>query len=385
MRSPWRLTLVFGILALIGTGCGQGTTADVATTDTTGEIGIIQSTMEDEEHATLFSSDVFAGDETGTNLLQGLSSEPSSNSSQDSSQSFEPDSTLPRWYRKITDVHREVGIHIEDGLAQVEVTTNLAGVLRLDINGDGVFGEKAIQSTAHRFAAFKKLRPRHWRLIELSPLEFSLKDPSKQTIHIEEVTATVDGEVRWTANDPTTPFEFPSGLPIFAPGEEVIVTAKIKNQDFEETERPSVVYLHHDGRREPMIDDGTHGDAIAGDGIFTKTKTVGASLGFHHAAVDALDAAVFADETTPNYNATAWAMPYIVTRSYTGTMHHLDIEGGCWRFVTEDGESFEPRGGDSDLYQDSLKVTILGFVRPGLATICQVGPVLQVVNFKLEP
>jgi hypothetical protein len=385
MKSLWKLTIVFGILALIGTGCGQGTTADVATTDTTQEIGIIQNTMDDEEHATLFSSDVFAGDQTETNLLQGLSSEPSSNSSQDSSQSFETDLTLPRWYRKITDVHREVDIHIEDGLATVEATTDLTGVLRLDINGDGALGEKAIQSTAHRFATFKKVRPRHWRLIELSPLEFSLEDPSKQTIHIEEVTATVNGEVRWTANDPTTLFQFPSGLPIFAPREEVTVTAKIKNQDPEGTERESVVYLHHDGRREPMFDDRTHGDAIAGDGIFTKTKTVGASLGFHQAAVDALDAEVFSDETTQNYNAAAWAMPYIITQAYTGTMHHLDIEGGCWKFVTEDGTSFEPRGGDPDLYQDSLKVTIFGFPRPGLATICQVGPVLQVVNFKLRP
>ncbi|MCI0528782.1 MAG: hypothetical protein L0Y56_15190, partial [Nitrospira sp.] len=319
----------------------------------------------------------------GTDTLQGLSSPSSNNTSQDSSQLLESDSTLPRWYRKITDIHREVDIHIEDGLANVEVTVDLAGVLRLDINGDGLFGEKSIQSTAHRLAIFEKVRPRHWKLIKLSPLEFSLKDPAQQTVQIEEVAASVHGEVRWSVSDPTTLFEFPSGLPTFAPGEEVVVTAKIKNQDSEGAERPSVVYLHHDGRREPMFDDGTHGDAVAGDGIFTKTKTVGPSLGFHHAAIDALDAEVFSDETTQNYNAAAWAIPYIVTRFYTGTMHHLGIEGGCWKFVTEDGESFEPRGGDPDLYQDGLKVTIFGFPRTGFASICQIGRVLRVIDFKM--
>jgi hypothetical protein len=282
------------------------------TTDTAQEVGIIQSTMDDEEHATLFSSDVFVGDEAGSDTLQGLSSQSSNNTSQDSSPSMEADSTLPQWYRRITDVHREVDIHLEGGLAEIEVATGLAGVLRLDINGDGVFGEKAIQSTAHRLAVFEKVRPRHWKLIKLSPLEFSLKDPGQQTVHIEEVIASVNGEVRWSANDPTALFEFPSGLPIFAPGEEVVVTARVKNQDTDGTERASVVYLHHDGRREPMFDDGSHGDAVAGDGIFTKTKTVGPSPGFHHAAVDALDAEVFSDETTQNYNAAAWAIPYIV-------------------------------------------------------------------------
>lgn len=385
MRSRWRLPIVFGILAFVGSGCGQGTAADVATTDTAEAVGIIQNTMDDEEHATLFSSDVFVGDEVSTDTLQGLSSQSSNNASQGSSLSFETDSALPRWYRKITDVYREVDIHIEDGLAHVEVNTDLAGILRLDINGDGIFGEKEIQSTAHRLATFEKVRPRHWRLIELSPLEFSLKDPAQQTIQIEEVAASVNGEVRWSVNDPNTLFEFPSGLPTFAPGEEVVVTARIKNQNSDGTERASVAYLHHDGRREPMFDDGTHGDTAVGDGIFTKTKTVGPSHGFHHAAIDALDAEVFSDETTQNYNAAAWAMPYIVTRFYTGTMHRLGIEGGCWKFVTEEGESLEPRGGRSDLYQDRLKVTIFGFPRTGLATICQVGPVLHVVDFKMQP
>jgi hypothetical protein len=384
MKHPWKTTVFLGLLALAGTGCGQSASPDI-TDSTTDAVSAIEQTLDDEEHSPLFTTDVFVGDQVGNNLIQGVSTDPSS-SLQDPAQAPEIDPTLlPQWYREITDIHRDVDIHIENEISYVEVTADLAGLLHLDMDGDGNYGTKAIQSVAHRLATFKKIRPRHWRLIELSPIEFSLKDQNHQTVHIQQVTATVNGEVRWEVSDPETLFPFPSGLPLFSPGEEVVVTAKITNQNPDGTERESRVYLHHDRRREPMFDDGTHGDEVAGDGIFTKTKTVGEALGLHRAAVDALDAEMFSDETTQNYNATGWTMPYIVTRSYTGTMHHLNIEGGCWKFVTEDGESFEPRGDPPDLYQDGLRVTLLGFPRPGLVTLCQVGPVMKVVNFKIQP
>ena len=70
---------------------------------------------------------------------------------------------------------------------------------------------------------------------------------------------------------------------------------------------------HISGRRtrDLMFDDGSTGDLVAGDGIFSRLYTVGPCKGRHFAAVDVIDAATFMELEAP-YNATAWGMPYIV-------------------------------------------------------------------------
>ncbi len=259
-------------------------------------------------------------------------------------------------------------------------------MLRLDIDGDGSFGEKEFRVIARRRATFEREAPRHWRLTELSPVAFSLADPDRQTVRIERVAVSVGDQVRWEVSDPATRFAFPSGLPIFAPGEQVVVTARIANAGMDGLPRPSRVYLHYDHRRVKMSDDGhTGGDAAAGDGVFTHTVEIGDTPGFHHAAIDALDAEVFADELTQNYNAAGLGMPVLVAPSFTGTMHRLEIEGGCWQFVTDDGHKFEPVGGPADLYRDGQRAVITGVVRSDILSICQVGSILRVITARLLP
>ena len=358
------------LLILFTWGCGA------QPSDSSGDrAAAVLAAMEDEEFMPLLSTEIFVEDD-GTAAGQ-----------KSSMATGQTDWLLwPRWYREITHLHRDVEIHIESGLADVEVRTERAGRLHLDVDGDGVFGLKTIQSTARRYLTFKKMGPWHWALIELSPVEVLSSGPVDRTVQVEQVTVSVDGEIRWEVSDPETRLPFPAGLPIFSPGEEIIVTAKIRNEDTDGAERESVVYLHQDGRRKPMVDDGlSGGDQTAWDGVFTRTERIGPVLGFHHSAVDALDAGVFSDETTENYNAAAWGMPYVVALSYTGTIFHSDRERHCWKFVTDDGAIFEVRGGSPDLYQNGVKTTLMGFPRMDLFTTCGLGPVLRVISFTIEP
>ncbi len=238
------------------------------------------------------------------------------------------DDPIPPWFRRVRVISRDISVHIEGDTADVSVTTNIEGDFLTDADGDGEFGGKEIRATGIRYATFRRdygLPGRHWRLSAVSPLEINLQDSEKRTISVRSVKAYVDGELRWEVHDPATMFSVPSELPRFAPGEEVVVTADIENLDSDGSERGSYVYLHYTthehrrwmanhGSRRLMYDDGTHGDEKAGDGIFTGTYTIGDAAGYHHAAVDVLDKEMFDDETTQNYNSTAWAMPYAVSR-----------------------------------------------------------------------
>lgn len=156
-----------------------------------------------------------------------------------------------------------------------------------------------------------------WQLSRISPLDISLTDPAQQTVHIQWVRASVNDKIVWVALSSSQLFDVPEGLPTFSPGTEVLVEAEVSNSNNSTCAQDSFVFLHHPGgligrARDLMVDDGTYGDKVAGDEIFSRTYIIGPSIGRHFATVDVIDAETFADENAP-YNSAAWGMPYIVT------------------------------------------------------------------------
>lgn len=284
--------------------------------------------------------------------------------------------------------NRNIEISITGPVASVTVTHNISGILFVDTTDNGTKDPwtKPLEDTLTRRAEFLK-EPAGWRLSKISPVDVSLTDPEQQTVRIERVQASVHGEIVWEADSSSQLFGVPEGLPTFSPGTEVLVEAQVSNTKNTGCDTDSFVFLHHPGpmgrERDPMFDDGTHGDQIVGDGIYSRTYTISPAFGRHFAAVDAISAETFADPDAP-YNSTGWGMPYLVALTLPGTMEHLNIEGGCWRFTADDGTSYQPAGGGSDLYQDGLRVTITGIPRP-LATLCQVGPILEVLKYTVNP
>lgn len=63
--------------------------------------------------------------------------------------------------------------------------------------------------------------------------------------------------------------------------------------------------------------------------------------------------------------------------SLTGMVEMSEIEGGCLVLRTG-GVTYELLGGDRTLLRPGARVTVEGRVNPGVATICQVGPVFEV-------
>jgi hypothetical protein len=64
----------------------------------------------------------------------------------------------------------------------------------------------------------------------------------------------------------------------------------------------------------------------------------------------------------------------------SGTIHFLEIEGGCWQLVAADGRRFELRPAElpDAARRDGARVTLVGTPRSDIASVCQVGTVFEV-------
>jgi hypothetical protein len=223
----------------------------------------------------------------------------------------------------------------DSGRALVKVTVTFDGWFYVDRTDDGLRnpGKKPLRDQVTRYALFRKIwfHPDTtstdsvfgWRLLAVSPSQFTMTDPSRQTVNITSVTLT-GGSRSITITDPTALLrlrrDVDPALPLFRNGTQVKVEAHVTNTDA--GYRPSeFVYLHvptddhafpgpFDRVRIRMWDNGQNGDAVAGDGTYTVLWTV-QDLGVHHAAVDVINARTLQNETDDDYNSTAWGVPYI--------------------------------------------------------------------------
>ena len=69
----------------------------------------------------------------------------------------------------------------------------------------------------------------------------------------------------------------------------------------------------------------------------------------------------------------------------SGTVHAVNLEGGCWRFDTQDGRHFEIEKGSAPagLLTDGKQATLTLRPRPDLMSTCMIGPIAEVI--KVEP
>jgi hypothetical protein len=221
----------------------------------------------------------------------------------------------------------------DSGHALVRINVKFDGIFLVDTTDDAMRnpGRKPLRDQVTRYALFRKtwFHPDTtstdsvfgWRLVAVSPSEFTMIDPSRQTVSVSKVELT-GATTHVTITDPTALLSLRSGtdpLPLFREGEVVKVEATVTNTD-QGYVPPTFVFLHvpigdrafptpRERQRILMWDDGTHGDAVAGDGVYTAMWTV-QDLGHHHLAVDVLNSRCLENETNDDYNSTTWGVPY---------------------------------------------------------------------------
>ena len=100
------------------------------------------------------------------------------------------------------------------------------------------------------------------------------------------------------------------------------------------------------------------------------SSVVGASLALCLCLSAAAQADAAAPSTCPGVNVVVH-----------GTLQFVDVEGGCWQFVTDGGAHYEPIGAGVAGMCEGQPGTLVGCTRPDLASICQVGEIVEVTSF----
>ncbi len=315
MKKWYGFVIAVLFISLV-TACGGGTSTTSSDASNSSMDDNSAITSEINNNAQLFGTNL-----TDTAVSSTAQSLQSDVATLDGSASCQPGI----WWRgNLRLTNRDVAISINRDIASVKVTDKITGELFVDNTNDLQFNpwSKPFNDTIIRYAEFVRVLPGHWNLTKISPVDVDLTDDTKQTVEILSVKASVGSSVVWESTSSSTLYNVPAGLPTFKPNDVVLVEAKISNSTTSTFCSPNTyVFLHRPGLlcpfgrcRDIMYDDGINGgDKVAGDGIFSRTYTIGHHIGYHFAAVDVIDTETFMDQTT-NYNSTAWGMPYRVVQ-----------------------------------------------------------------------
>jgi hypothetical protein len=308
-------TSLFLITFAAGCGSGSGVTMTGGTeADQAAILEILESDAFFIDSATGTDGDRDAADSAQAQVYDGQVSIRSLSAESGTAE-------LPRfWWRgDLERLGKEISIHIADGIADVKVSHEIAGTFFIadDVGDALVLWGKPFEDHVTRYAQFIR-GSQGWTLSAISPVEFALANGKLQTVSIDSIRAFSGDELVWEATEPSTLFTVTAGLPTFIHGDEIRVEAAVSSSSESGWEPSRFVFLHRPGphitgrrTRDIMFDDGTNGDLVAGDGIYTRLYTIGPCRGRHFAAVDVIDAATFM-ELDAAYNSGAWGMPYIV-------------------------------------------------------------------------
>lgn len=230
-----------------------------------------------------------------------------------------------RWGRRHgPPVSREINVVVEEGIATVTRTLEFEGTFLVsNPDTDGVVSKPANETMTQRAVLVRRDeavtdehtgRIKRWRLVELSPQEWFMTREDARTVDIERVEIVVNGESAIVIEDPAMLFDVATELPHLTVGDEVRVTARVKNYTGEhpEGDADTYVFLHlfhvstdrHKWMRVPMEFDPE-------TGMYTKGWIV-RHEGRERIVVDAIDADAFALDREDSYRANLWALPYRV-------------------------------------------------------------------------
>src|SRR5881296_1376972 len=207
--------------------------------------------------------------------------------------------------------HRDVTI--QGDTARVEHDITFDGVFLVDTSADGRFDPTAKpladQMAQHAVLVRDRSLPRGWRVIELSPQDWTVVDPSRRTVVVTDVQVYRNDTLLVEVTDPTALLDVTSRIPRFHVGDTVKVVTAVTNTTGRGFTPLSFVFLHvrhadahgTSWRRVPMVDNG--------DGTYQRSW-IARRTGVDRFVVDALDAATLLLGTVDNYRANEVGIPY---------------------------------------------------------------------------
>ncbi|PIN81208.1 hypothetical protein COV13_02055, partial [Candidatus Woesearchaeota archaeon CG10_big_fil_rev_8_21_14_0_10_32_9] len=80
---------------------------------------------------------------------------------------------------------------------------------------------------------------------------------------------------------------------------------------------------------------------------------------------------------------TIYSCPTSQLISGKGTVHFVDVEGGCWQIKGDDGVNYEPTNLKSQFKQEGLKVDFEGTLNNNVGSTCMVGKLIDLESISL--
>ncbi len=232
-----------------------------------------------------------------------------------------PAPTNKGWFRMLdwTTFKRTIKItslDTENGLAEIEVTLQISGTLRIAKTWTQALGGTYITNKPFTHyikgkAKFERIAPGEWRLQAITPLYVSYL-PLDQTPEIGIKSVKVydmdnNGQLMLSVTNYNTMYDRTT-IPTLKPSQNIKVELEITSP----SGVTNVCYLHHHIIfRNIMYDDGsTSGDNVSGDNIYTRTYTTGTTAGIYHAWLDVIKKDTI--DGNESYCAVMWGIPYRV-------------------------------------------------------------------------
>lgn len=207
--------------------------------------------------------------------------------------------------------HRDVTIQGDTAKVEHDITFN--GIFLVDTSADGVFNPTSKplvdRMTQQAVLVRDASRPHGWRVVELSPQDWTVVDPSRQTVAVTDVKVYRNDTLLVEVTDPSALFDVTNRIPRFDVGDTVRVVAAVTNTTGSGFTPGSFLFLHvrHASRlstawhRVPMVDNG--------DGTWQRTW-IASQTGIDRFIVDALDSATLLLGTADNYRTNEVGIPY---------------------------------------------------------------------------
>ncbi len=207
--------------------------------------------------------------------------------------------------------HRDVTIRNDSAFVEHDVTFD--GVLLVDTSADGAFDPTAkplADRMTQQAVLIRDAAMRHgWRVVRLSPQDWTVVDPSRRTLAVTDVKVYRNDTLLVEVTDPTALLDVTDRIPRFHLGDTVKVVAAVTNTTGSGFTPESFVFLHvrHADRlgtswhRIAMIDNG--------DGTYER-RWIARRTGIDRFLVDALDSATLLLGTADNYRAQEVGIPY---------------------------------------------------------------------------